>query len=166
MASYSKLDGGISSGPLNAFFHSEMRVMSDGTSTLRVTPISLRRMSFTSPSESPWSKMTKRPPSNPKRLASSPRKRTPSEWNVLSHTRSVRSRPMSGTMRSAISRAALLVKVTPRMLSGRAPRSISRAMRVVITRVFPEPAPANTSMGPWSCSTAARCAGLRLMPGV
>ncbi len=102
----------------------------------------------------------------PSRLLSSRRKRTPNEWNVLSHTRSVRSRPISGTMRSAISRAALLVKVTPRIASGRVPRSISRAMRAVITRVLPEPAPARTSMGPWSCSTASRCAGLRLMAGV
>ena len=44
---------------------------------------------------------------------------------------------------------------------GRVPRSTRRAMRWVITRVLPLPAPARTRRGPSPCSTAARCAGLR-----
>jgi hypothetical protein len=44
--------------------------------------------------------------------------------------------------RSPISLAALLVKVTARMESGATPFSrISQAMRLVMTRVLPEPAP-------------------------
>ena len=35
------------------------------------------------------------------------------------------------------------------------------AMRVVSTRVLPVPAPASTSTGPSSVSTASRCSGLR-----
>src|SRR4051794_26527894 len=31
---------------------------------------------------------------------------------------------------------------------------------MVRTRVFPDPAPARTKSGPWTCSTASRCAGL------
>ncbi len=54
-------------------------------------------------------------------------------------------------MRSFISRAALLVKVTARISFGRA-RRVHRmcAMRVVSTRVLPVPAPASTSTGPSS----------------
>ena len=42
-------------------------------------------------------------------------------------------------------------------------RGVARmwAMRVVSTRVLPVPAPASTSTGPSSASTAARCSGLR-----
>ena len=64
-------------------------------------------------------------------------------------------------MRSRISPAALFVNVTARMWRGSTPSmSISRAMRVVSTRVLPDPAPASTSNGPSTCSTASRCAGL------
>ena len=69
--------------------------------------------------------------------------------------------PPSCTTRSFISSAALLVKVMARIERASTPRSSSRAMRVVTTRVLPEPAPASTSMGPRSCSTASRCEGLR-----
>src|SRR5690606_17036481 len=63
--------------------------------------------------------------------------------------------------RSRISPAALLVKVTAKIRSAGTPSaSISRAIRAVSTRVLPEPAPASTSIGPWTCSTARRCAGL------
>ncbi len=49
-------------------------------------------------------------------------------------------------MRVSISRAALLVKVTARTPFGLTfPVWISQAMRVVRTRVFPEPAPARIS---------------------
>ena len=70
--------------------------------------------------------------------------------------------PMSAAMRSRISRAALLVKVTARIWDGPAlPVAIRWAMRVVSTRVLPVPAPASTSTGPSVASTAARCSGLR-----
>src|SRR5689334_17227127 len=66
-------------------------------------------------------------------------------------------------MRVSISRAALLVKVTARMPPGvTLPVCMSQAMRVVRTRVLPEPAPARISAD-WSGSvTAASCSGLRL----
>ena len=52
-------------------------------------------------------------------------------------------------MRSRISPAALFVNVTARMRVGSTPWcSMRRAMRVVSTRVLPEPAPASTSSGP------------------
>jgi nitrogen regulatory protein PII len=55
---------------------------------------------------------------------------------------------VSFSMRSRISPAALLVKVTARMRSGQVPRRKSSAMRKVMTRVLPEPAPARMSSGP------------------
>ena len=62
-------------------------------------------------------------------------------------------------MRSRISRAALLVKVTASDLRGRPGRSSRMwARRVVSTRVLPVPAPASTSTGPSTASTAWRCA--------
>src|SRR3954464_82625 len=62
--------------------------------------------------------------------------------------------------RSCISRAALLVKVTPRMFPGAMPRSTMCAMRKVITRVLPVPAPARIKTGPFNVSAARRCCGL------
>jgi len=47
-----------------------------------------------------------------------------------------------------ISRAALLVKVTAKMFPGAIPWLIKCAMRQVITRVLPVPAPARISTGP------------------
>ena len=44
--------------------------------------------------------------------------------------------------------------------AGRGPGSRIWAMRVVSTRVLPVPAPASTSSGPSSVSTASRCSGL------
>ena len=69
---------------------------------------------------------------------------------------------MIAVIRSRISRAALLVKVTDSSSHGRA-RPVARmcASRVVSTRVLPVPAPASTSTGPSVASTAARCSGLR-----
>ena len=66
--------------------------------------------------------------------------------------------PIMAPMRSFISRAALLVKVTARIWDGKA-RRVERmcASRVVRTRVLPVPAPASTSSGPSRRSTAARC---------
>ena len=70
--------------------------------------------------------------------------------------------PISELMRSFISRAALLVKVTAKIWLGHAcPVAILWAMRVVSARVFPVPAPANSKSGPSSARTAARCSSLR-----
>src|SRR5580698_5378136 len=69
--------------------------------------------------------------------------------------------PTMSPTRVFISRAALLVKVTAKISPGRA-RPVARmwAMRTVSTRVLPVPAPASTSTGPSSVSTASRCSGL------
>ncbi len=83
-------------------------------------------------------------------------------WKVLTHS------CPAGTLtsfctRSAISPAALLVKVMARMLPGRTPSSsMSQAMRRVITVVLPEPAPARISSGPSTWVTASRWGALRL----
>ena len=62
--------------------------------------------------------------------------------------------------RACISLAALLVKVTAMMPAGEAwPVCNSQAMRVVSTRVLPDPAPARISAGPGGAVTAARCSG-------
>ncbi len=63
--------------------------------------------------------------------------------------------------RVSISLAALLVKVTARMPCGDTwPVWISQAMRVVSTRVLPEPAPARISADWFGSVTAASCSGL------
>src|SRR5579859_252144 len=65
-------------------------------------------------------------------------------------------------MRKSISRAALLVKVTASRPCGlTCPVWISQAMRVVSTRVLPEPAPARISADWWGSVTASSCCGLR-----
>ena len=72
-------------------------------------------------------------------------------------------RVFTGSMadrRACISLAALLVKVTAMMPAGDAcPVCSSQAMRVVNTRVLPEPAPARISAGPGGAVTAANCSG-------
>src|SRR3546814_21170477 len=61
-------------------------------------------------------------------------------------------------MRSRISRAALLVKVTARISDGQARRvAMMCARRAVSAAVFPVPAPASISTGPSVVSTACRC---------
>ena len=63
--------------------------------------------------------------------------------------------------RACISLAALLVKVTAMMPAGEAcPVCSNQAMRVVNTRVLPDPAPARTKDGPEGAVTAANCSGL------
>ena len=58
-------------------------------------------------------------------------------------------------MRLRISAAALLVKVTARILFGEAPSTwISHATRCTKTRVLPLPAPANTNAAPSGEATA------------
>ena len=65
--------------------------------------------------------------------------------------------------RTSISLAALLVNVTAISPPGDAwPVASSQAMRVVSTRVLPEPAPARISAGTRGSVTAANCSGLRL----
>jgi len=65
--------------------------------------------------------------------------------------------------RVCISFAALLVKVTARICAGEAcPVEISQAMRVVSTRVLPDPAPARISACAGGKVTAASCGSLSL----
>src|SRR5215471_5254815 len=71
--------------------------------------------------------------------------------------------PTSESTRLAISDAALLVNVTARIESGCTPTpSIKCAIRYVMTRVLPLPAPARISTGPSVVSTASRCCGFSL----
>ena len=73
---------------------------------------------------------------------------TPSEWKVDTSGLSL---PRSFTMlpsRSAISLAALLVKVIAAMARGVTPPSIMWTIFCVMTRVLPLPAPAMTRHGP------------------
>ena len=96
----------------------------------------------------------------PMASASSRNIRTHMAWKVQTHMPRVPSGKMAAR-RSRISAAALLVKVMARICQGRTPSSaIMWAMRMVRTRVFPEPAPARTSRGPRVVSTASRWAGL------
>src|SRR5271166_6338861 len=87
-------------------------------------------------------------------------RRTQNEWKVeISGLASVRA-PTSDSTRLAISLAALLVNVTARIELGATPRwSIRCAIRYVMTRVLPLPAPASISTGPVAVSTASRCWG-------
>ena len=97
---------------------------------------------------------------NPSLSISLRRIRTQAEWNVETHIRRARG-PTSASTRSFISAAALLVNVIARIEPGWAPRSeTSHAIRRVSTRVLPEPAPATTSSGEPSWTTAARWGSL------
>ena len=78
------------------------------------------------------------------------------EWNVLIQMRSA-STPTRFCTRSAISLAALFVKVMAKIRYGLTPDSNKCAMRQVRTFVLPEPAPAVTDKGPSVCMTAASC---------
>ncbi len=70
--------------------------------------------------------------------------------------------PTRASTRCFISPAALLVKVMARIEPGWALRTeTSQAIRRVSTRVLPEPAPATTSSGAPSWTTAARWGSLR-----
>ena len=71
-------------------------------------------------------------------------------------------RSSSSSMRTRISLAALLVKVTARMPCGETPSIwMSQAIRWTSTRVLPLPAPARTSRLPGSDVTALRWLSLR-----
>ena len=80
--------------------------------------------------------------------------RTQKEWKVATVGASPPSPATRDLTRSRISPAALLVKVTARIAQpGTCDGSLIRwAMRWVITRVLPLPAPARTSRGPSTCS--------------
>ena len=111
------------------------------------------------PSWSPWSKIVNAPPL-PRLLRSRVRTPRPNEWNVeiVSWPATLAS-PSAFAIRSRISAAALLVKVSATIPLAGMPRSRRRTTRCVMTRVFPEPAAARTSIGPVKCSTASLCAG-------
>jgi len=64
-------------------------------------------------------------------------------------------------IRSRISLAALLVKVTARMAEGAVPVSIRWRILSVIVLVLPAPAPAKTKTGPLVDATAFFCSELR-----
>src|SRR5260221_3964723 len=94
--------------------------------------------------------------------ASRRRRRAHSEWKVETHMRPQLS-PRSASTRARISSAALFVKVTARISCDCAWPSPTRyAMRLVMTRVLPDPAPARIRRGPLRCRTASRCSGFRL----
>ena len=82
------------------------------------------------------------------------------EWKVPTVSRSARFFPTSSATRSRISAAALLVKVIANTSSGGTPFASRCAIRTVITRVFPVPAPASTRTGPFVVVTAWRCSAL------
>ncbi len=67
----------------------------------------------------------------------------------------------SSSARERISSAAFVENVSASTFSGGMPCSASQAMRRVITRVLPLPAPASTSSGPPGCVTASRCASFK-----
>ena len=69
-------------------------------------------------------------------------------WNVPIQMLRASPSPMTFPMRSFISRAALFVNVNDRIENGSTPCWMRFAMRYVSTRVFPDPAPAMTIMGP------------------
>ena len=72
----------------------------------------------------------------------------PSEWKVQMVGRSAAAIFTAPAKRSAISLAALLVKVMAAIARDAKPDSIRCASLAVITRVLPEPAPAMTRQGP------------------
>src|SRR5687768_2458842 len=69
--------------------------------------------------------------------------------------------PTSQRIRARISSAALFVNVIDRIALGRTPDRSRCATRYVMTRVFPEPAPATIRTGPSVARTASRWTGFR-----
>ena len=115
-------------------------------------------MRLTADSWSPVSRIWK-PWGRPASFQCARRKRLHRPWKVPIHM----PRTGSGSMavsRVSISLAALLVKVTAISPPGPTwPVASSQAMRVVSTRVLPEPAPARISAGTAGRVTAASCSG-------
>src|ERR1035437_1567264 len=87
---------------------------------------------------------------------------TQNEWKVLRlGAESSGTSSSNATTRSRISRAALLVKVTASTADGGTWRVVTMcAMRWVMTRVLPLPAPARISKGPSMWLTASLCCAL------
>ena len=84
--------------------------------------------------------------------------RRAAEWKVLADAFGT----PSCRKRARISPAARAVKVSARVLDGSAtPDATAYAMRCVITRVLPVPAPAITQTGPRIAVTASRCSASR-----
>ena len=89
------------------------------------------------------------------------RKRLHRPWKVPTHMPRTGSGSIADS-RVSISLAALFVNVTAITPPGETmPLPISQAMRVVSTRVLPEPAPARMSAGRAGSVTAASCSGFR-----
>src|SRR5580698_8732102 len=106
---------------------------------------------------------TEKPRRRPARSCSICRNFRPSAWNVHTVSACASSALTSLLTRSRISRAALLVKVIAAIFDGASFRRCTRcAIFWVITDVLPEPAPASTSSGLSTCSTAANCWGLSM----
>ncbi len=111
-----------------------------------------------------WSLLSRiwKPWARPASFQCARRKRLHRPWKVPIHM----PRTATGSMadrRVSISLAALLVKVTASTPPGETwPVCSSQAMRVVNTRVLPEPAPARIRAGTAGSVTAASCSGLRL----
>src|SRR5262245_14929329 len=98
---------------------------------------------------------------NPISRSSRPIRRAHKEWNVDTHIL-LQSDPSSDSTRERISSAALFVNVTARICGGLACASPTKyAIRLVMTRVLPDPAPARIRRGPLIRRTASRCSGLR-----
>ena len=108
-----------------------------------------------------WSLLSRiwKPCGSPASFQCARRKRLHRPWKVPIHM----PRTVTGSIadrRVSISLAALLVKVTASTPPGETwPVCSSQAMRVVSTRVLPEPAPARISAGTAGSVTAARCSG-------
>ena len=88
-------------------------------------------------------------------------RRTQSEWKVQTVISAAAFLLTMPPMRSRISLAALLVKVTARISAAGTFFSSMWAIRQVTVRVLPVPAPARIMTGPSSAATAWRWAGLR-----
>src|SRR5262249_19269599 len=83
------------------------------------------------------------------------------EWNVNTHILLQWDR-RSDSARQRIVSAALFGNVTARICGGLACASPTKyAIRLVMTRVLPDPAPARIRRGPLIRRTASRCSGLR-----
>src|ERR1700730_17717068 len=88
-------------------------------------------------------------------------RRAHSEWNVDSQgcAGGTPARKSKSETRFRISSAALFVKVTARIASAGEPLAMRLAIRNVMARVLPVPAPARISTGPSVVSAACRCSG-------
>src|SRR5271167_1147324 len=97
----------------------------------------------------------------PALAASRRRNRAHREWEVESQgwDGGNPARRRRSVTRVRISWAALLVNVTAKIDSAETPLAIMLAMRKVMARVLPVPAPARIRTGPSMVSAARRCSG-------